>query len=121
MSDVEKGRYRMRTALRARLPAGLATRVPKGPGDCGDHEWYRSGAEMWRCYHCEQGISHVSPFSEVDEVAGRMAALDCLADSLVRKPLTPEVAGQYRDILGEMLSLLHSGPFEERVFGSARR
>lgn len=47
------GRYRLRTALRKRLPwrPPLHRLVPKG-ADCGQHEWYRSQGDLWACYHC---------------------------------------------------------------------
>ena len=49
------GRYRWRTRLRGWLPYALAMRVTKGRGDCGNHDWYRSEGELFRCYHCEVG------------------------------------------------------------------
>jgi hypothetical protein len=48
-------RYRWRTRLRGVLPGRLAELVPKGVGDCGEHEWYRHDATMDRCYHCVVG------------------------------------------------------------------
>ena len=36
---------------------------PKGSGDCGNHEWYRSTDEEDRCYHCKPGVRRPSEFS----------------------------------------------------------
>jgi hypothetical protein len=55
------GRYRWRTTLRSILPAWCMTLLPKGSRDCGDHEWYRSGEDLYRCYHCRPGARDSSP------------------------------------------------------------
>lgn len=65
-----RGRYRLRTALRERLPAFLAARLDKGPEDCGSHEWYKADENEWRCYHCQPGLSTVVPWDE-REIAAR--------------------------------------------------
>jgi len=52
-----RGKYRIRTWLRGRLPWSLAERVPKGE-DCGAHEWYRQSAELDACYHCRVTRRH---------------------------------------------------------------
>lgn len=49
------GRYRVRTFLRSNLPYVLSDRIPKGPHDCGNHEWYRQDAQTKACYHCQVG------------------------------------------------------------------
>jgi hypothetical protein len=67
---MSSGKYRYRTALRERLPELLAALVPKGPKDCGDHEWYKSSESRWRCYHCRIGVSHEVPWDE-REIAAR--------------------------------------------------
>ena len=54
-------RYRLRTRIRQFLPFALIAFVPKGRNDCGDHEWYRSAGETYRCYHCVVGIRHGRP------------------------------------------------------------
>lgn len=64
----DAGRYRWRTWLRGELPGFLSWLVPKGPGDCGNHEWYRSEANLWRCYHCEVGLSVGSPFTAAEQL-----------------------------------------------------
>jgi hypothetical protein len=53
---VTPGRHRWRTWLRVHLPMWATGLVPKGETDCGNHEWYRSDAQTWRCYHCSVGI-----------------------------------------------------------------
>ena len=53
----ERGRYRWRTRARGWLPRQLAMLIPKGRADCGAHDWYRSEASTWRCYHCEVGVT----------------------------------------------------------------
>jgi hypothetical protein len=52
-----RGKYRIRTWLRGRLPWSLAERIPKGE-DCGAHEWYRQSAELDACYHCRVTRPH---------------------------------------------------------------
>src|SRR6185295_2595858 len=54
-------RYRLRTRIRQLLPFALIGLAPKGKTDCGDHEWYRSTDEVYRCYHCIVGIRHDPP------------------------------------------------------------
>ena len=51
----KRGKYRVRTWLRKHLPHAFADRIAKGPGDCGNHEWYRQDAETDACYHCAVG------------------------------------------------------------------
>lgn len=55
-SSSATGRYRWRTALRTRLPRWAVGLAPKGRKDCGDHDWYRSDPDTWRCYHCRAGV-----------------------------------------------------------------
>jgi hypothetical protein len=52
-----KGRYRVRTWLRGREPNWLYRiwAIPKGSGDCGNHEFYNAGGGIDRCYHCKVG------------------------------------------------------------------
>jgi ribosomal protein L37AE/L43A len=68
------GRYRLRTMLRERLPAILADLIAKGPEDCGDHEWYKAEEQIWRCYHCEPGITHSVPWDARELEARRYEA-----------------------------------------------
>ncbi len=96
-----RGRYRWRTRLRGVLPYGLALRIPKGRVDCGAHEWYRSDERTWRCYHCEVGVTHVSPFSGDEQVAGRLAAIRLRFKALGAKPYTEAVAGEARELFDE--------------------
>lgn len=54
-AGLRHGRYRLRTFLRGNLPYVLSDHIPKGPRDCGNHEWYRQDALTEACYHCEVG------------------------------------------------------------------
>lgn len=72
---MSKGRYRLRTRLRGSLPRWLLWAAPKGRGDCGSHEWYRSEGDTWRCYHCEAGERVGSPLSEADRLLATAHAL----------------------------------------------
>jgi hypothetical protein len=108
MTSVPRGRYRFRTWLRGHLPERVATRVPKGEQDCGAHEWHRSDETTWRCYHCDVGVTHVSPFAPADEVAGRLAALELKLDALAGKPLDQATRQEQTEILDEARSLLRS-------------
>lgn len=96
-----RGRYRWRTWLRGVLPYGLALRIPKGRADCGAHEWYRSDEHTWCCYHCEVGVTHVSPFSGAEQVAGRLAAIGWRFKALEARPYTEAVAGEARELFDE--------------------
>ena len=58
------GRYRLRTALRASLPYFLSDRIPKGPRDCGNHDWYRQDDRTDACYHCAVGRRERAPEPE---------------------------------------------------------
>jgi hypothetical protein len=55
------GRYRTRTWIRGHLPYGLTWIAPKGPEDCGDHDWYRADEDTALCYHCEVGHRDLAP------------------------------------------------------------
>ncbi len=55
------GRYRLRTWLRRNLPSIVSARIPKGPKDCGNHEWYRQDADHDACYHCVTGRRRRGP------------------------------------------------------------
>ena len=64
------GKYRIRTAVRRRLPWfllrwGLAAKPSK---DCGCHEWYRETETTARCYHCAVGVRDVSPEQDVRDL-----------------------------------------------------
>jgi len=60
------GKYRWRTVLRTHLPGWALGLAPKGRADCGNHEWYRSEARSWRCYHCAEGLRADPPAEEHD-------------------------------------------------------
>lgn len=116
---MDGGRYRLRTRLRGALPAAIATRIPKGHADCGDHEWYRADESTWRCYHCQPGVTSVSPFTPEEDALGRLRALDHIYAALAREPNQghEDVTERYIAVLAEMHDLLHTAPVEERVFG----
>ncbi|MGH3949860.1 MAG: hypothetical protein ACRDSE_12150 [Pseudonocardiaceae bacterium] len=105
MTSVIRHRYRLRTWLRGHLPASFAVRLPKGSQHCGDHEWYRSDEATWRCYHCDVGSSHVSPFSD-DELAGRLAALKLRLGALAARPLDEATQAELSAVVHEASSLL---------------
>jgi hypothetical protein len=53
----------------------LASRVRKGSGDCGNHEWYKADDSRDECYHCEVGTrspSEFRPSAEVDVEISRL-------------------------------------------------
>jgi hypothetical protein len=52
------GRYRLRTWLRGHEPNWLyrVWAIPKGQGDCGNHEFYNVDGHIERCYHCDAGV-----------------------------------------------------------------
>lgn len=68
-----RGKYRPRTWLRGRLPGPLSGLFPKARRDCGNHEWHRSEGDTWRCYHCEPGVVHQSPWSPSEDAIVRLA------------------------------------------------
>jgi hypothetical protein len=69
-----RGKYRLRTARRERLPEPLTALAPKGRDDCGDHEWYKASPGTWRCYHCTVGVTHEVPWNERELEARRLEA-----------------------------------------------
>jgi len=75
------GKYRARTRLRGALPGRLSDLFPKGKGDCGRHEWYRSDGSTWCCYHCEVGVSKCSPWGPLEGANVSLAALKSLEES----------------------------------------
>jgi hypothetical protein len=76
MMGMNRGRYRLRTWLRGRLPVAVADLVPKGARDCGAHEWYRAGEQTWRCYHCEPAVSLSSPWSSEEYLQHTLGGID---------------------------------------------
>ncbi len=104
-----RGKYRIRTRLRGRLPRPLLWLAPKGRGDCGGHEWYRAEGEIWRCYHCETGESHGSPLSEADQVLATAQALRVAADL----PSSDANDRMIARLLGELDSSVH--PLAEQM------
>lgn len=82
------GKYRIRTWLRGNLPGRLSDLFPKGRGDCGSHEWYRSDENTWRCYHCEAGVSERYPWDPLEGADVSLAALKSLEGSERRRDLS---------------------------------
>lgn len=74
-TTMSSGKYRFRTRLRGSLPGWLLWISPKGGSDCGDHEWYRSEVDTWRCYHCVMGVSEVNPLSPAERLEANVSAL----------------------------------------------
>lgn len=104
-----RGKYRWRTWVRGRAPQRLTDVLPKGADDCGAHEWYRADEETWRCYHCEPGITHTSPWPPKVELATRLDALRLRATALQDKQPTPAVAGEVQELISEVSALVESG------------
>lgn len=69
-------KYRLRTRLREWLPYNLHLLVPKGPGDCGQHDSYNHDGVFECCYHCKSGIRAVRPEWEPLDGVGRPKAED---------------------------------------------
>lgn len=90
----------------------LSELVAKGAGDCGAHEWYHQDDTTWRCYHCEVGLTHVSPFSPLEEARGRIAAVETLLSALEHQPPGADTSERYRELFAELRSLLHTEPME---------
>lgn len=51
--------------------------MPKGRCDCGEHEWYKAAEQTWRCYYCEQGVTHEVPWDE-RELGARQLEADAM-------------------------------------------
>lgn len=116
----QRGKYRWRTWLRGHVPYVMTDLFPKGLTDCGDHRWHLSERGTWRCYHCEAGVTHVSPWTPAEAIELRLAALRRRASWLEYKP-AEDAGDEYREIVREMLSLLdereapaQSGELESR-------
>jgi hypothetical protein len=62
------GKYRVRTWVRGWLPWRLTWLAPKGPDDCGNHEWYRRDDENADCYHCELGHRRLEPGQRIADL-----------------------------------------------------
>ena len=78
------GKYRIRTAMRGRMPWALVGLFPKGHGDCGDHEWYRSTDDIDRCYHCEAGVRvHTAPLGPYETADELLATLRAAGDDAI--------------------------------------
>ena len=114
-SGMRDGRYRTRTALRGVLPGWLSWLAPKGIGDCEDHERYLSTASKWRCYHCEAGIAHESPFSpaeqlqvEVEALVGTIRYLSYQPPSLALADAEMQLAGRLQRLADEHAALARS-------------
>ncbi|MDI1459549.1 hypothetical protein QEZ54_01080 [Catellatospora sp. KI3] len=59
----QRGRYRLRTRIRTRLPWFLINLgfADKGRRDCGDHDWYAGDGVVEHCYHCRVGERPYDP------------------------------------------------------------
>ncbi len=108
-STVSAGKYRLRTSVRGSLPYRLLWLSPKGRGDCGHHEWYRSEGETWRCYHCEAGISDKNPLSPAERLEVSVGALRLAA----QLPSTPETQATIARLVGELDQSVH--PMAEQL------
>ncbi len=108
MMSVNGGRYRLRTWLRGRLPAALARLVPKGRRDCGAHEWYRADEETWRCYHCEPGISTVSPWTREEHLQHTLGGISSTLRTLALRggPQGEQELLELRRLISEALTAL---------------
>jgi hypothetical protein len=113
MMGVSRGRYRLRTWLRGRLPIALADIVPKGARDCGDHEWYRADAQTWRCYHCEPAAALSSPWSSEEHLQHTLGGIDSTLRVLALRdePGGEQELAELRRLVQEALVAL---PEEER-------
>lgn len=108
MSYMGEGRYRIRSALRERLPGVLAGLAPKGAGDCGAHEWYRASEETWRCYHCEVGVASSSPWTREEQLQHALGGINSTLRAVrLRGDLGgEEEAAELRRLVHEALSVL---------------
>lgn len=104
-SDMAK--YRWRTKLRMYLPWSLIWLVPKGSKDCGDHEWARSDAVTWRCFHCKVGVTHDEPWSPIESVEVKLGALRATLRLGDYRPLTPRERQQAATYAKEADQRLH--------------
>lgn len=110
-----RSKYRVRTRIRGALPRRLGWIAPKGAGDCGAHEWYLSEPQIWRCYHCEVGVSHESPWTADEELRVRETALVEALRYLNHRPLSDETIAERQLVLDQLSDLVT----EEREFVSA--
>jgi len=104
-----QGKYRFRTRLRGSLPDWLLWISPKGISDCGDHEWYLSEGDTWRCYHCTVGVSEGSPLSAAERLEATVGALRLTA----QLPPTRETQATIARLLGELDDSVH--PLAEQL------
>jgi hypothetical protein len=72
--------------LREHLPERIAALVPKGDHNCGDHEWYKSCEQTWRCYHCKVGVTHSVPWNALEIEARQHEATSVLLRAGLRQP-----------------------------------
>jgi hypothetical protein len=110
---MHRARYRLRTWLRGLLPDPLARLVPKGRRDCGAHEWYRADRGLWRCYHCEPAIAHVSPWTREEQLQRTLGAISTTLRLFALRggPGSEQDLDELRRMAGEALAAL---PEEER-------
>lgn len=76
-----RGKYRIRTWVRQRLPWSLLWLAPRGKKDCGNHHWCRWDDTTWRCLHCDAGITHTSPWSPIDTAVGNLKAVRMILEN----------------------------------------
>ncbi len=113
MTDMSNGRYRARAWLRRRLPRVFSSVVPKGPGDCGAHEWYRSDEHTWRCYYCQPAIATSSPWTREEQLQYTLGGINSTLRAVALSGSSggePELA-ELRRLVGEALAAL---PEEEQ-------
>ena len=107
MAGMSRGRYRLRTWLRGRLPLVLADLVPKGHRDCGAHDWYRADQQTWRCYHCEGAVSS-SPWTSEEHLQHTLGGIDATLRALALRgePRGERDLLELRRLVGEALAVL---------------
>lgn len=108
MTAMSDGRYRARAWLRRHLPSAVARLFPKGPHDCGAHEWYRADEQTWRCYYCASAVAHSSPWTREEQL---QRTLGGIASTLRMVAMRGQPGGErelaeLRRLVGEALESL---------------
>ena len=103
-----KGKYRFRTWLRMHTPWVISERIPKGRHDCGNHEWYPATDGVWKCVHCEFGETRKNPWTPLEQLSIKLAALSEIvgrANGSVLSDFDESVASR---LVGEVEERIHS-------------